>query len=45
MMERTQLLGGRFDVKSQIGRGTRIEAELPLGNARDEDTDSDTHRG
>ncbi len=45
MMERTQLLGGRFDVKSQIGGGTRIEAELPLGNARDEGTDSDTHRG
>ncbi|HEU4929539.1 MAG TPA: sensor histidine kinase, partial [Candidatus Krumholzibacteria bacterium] len=52
MMERTELLGGRFDVQSRVGAGTRIEAELPLRNAKgnwsisnDEQADSDIDRG
>ncbi len=30
MEERTYLLGGRFEIHSRPGRGTRIEASLPL---------------
>ena len=44
MMERTQLLGGRFEVHSRVGGGTHIEAELPLQSESDED-DSDIDRG
>jgi len=45
MMERTQLLGGRFDVRSTVGFGTRIEAELPLRSFTNEEADSDTDSG
>ena len=29
MQERARLLGGRFSIDSRVGRGTRVEAELP----------------
>jgi signal transduction histidine kinase len=31
MRERVELFGGRFEILSEIGRGTKIEAELPIG--------------
>jgi signal transduction histidine kinase/ligand-binding sensor domain-containing protein len=33
MMERAQLLGGRFQVHSTLGRGTLITVEVPLGGS------------
>jgi len=30
IQERTALLGGTFTIKSQVGRGTRLEVEIPL---------------
>lgn len=39
MMERTQLLGGRFEVRASVGGGTRIEAELPLRLAKEHDNE------
>lgn len=34
MRERTVLLGGRLDIHSEPGRGTRITARFPIGDAR-----------
>ena len=31
MSERARLLGGRFDLASRKGRGTRVRVQLPLG--------------
>lgn len=31
MRERTELLGGAFQVSSKVGAGTRVRAELPIG--------------
>ncbi|MBI4728726.1 MAG: sensor histidine kinase [Acidobacteria bacterium] len=31
MIERAELLGGRLEVQSQPGKGTRISAEIPIG--------------
>ena len=37
MRERTELLGGRFELESSPGAGTRVRASLPLaGSAADE---------
>jgi PAS domain S-box-containing protein len=36
MRERVQILGGGLDVKSEPGRGTRIRASFPLGEAPEE---------
>jgi signal transduction histidine kinase len=36
MRERVEILGGRFAVKSQPGRGTKIRAYLPLASAASE---------
>ena len=38
MRERALLLGGRFEVESAPGRGTRITAELPLNESADRRT-------
>lgn len=32
IQERTSLLGGTFALKSQVGRGTRLEIEIPIDN-------------
>ncbi len=37
MMERIQLLGGRFELRSSVGAGTRIEANLPLPSTTHDD--------
>jgi signal transduction histidine kinase len=39
MEERTYLLGGRFEIRSKPGRGTRIEASLPLQQKSKEATE------
>jgi signal transduction histidine kinase len=31
MIERTRLLGGRLQIESEPGKGTRIRAVVPLG--------------
>jgi ligand-binding sensor domain-containing protein/signal transduction histidine kinase len=33
MRERTELLGGRFSIHGEAGRGTGIEVQIPLGEA------------
>jgi len=32
--ERAEELGGRFQIKTLVGKGTRVEVEIPLGNER-----------
>jgi signal transduction histidine kinase len=32
MRERVELLGGQFTLESRSGKGTRVIAEIPLGN-------------
>lgn len=32
MYERSQLLGGTFDIKSKLGKGTKVTIELPIEN-------------
>ncbi|MFN3534990.1 MAG: sensor histidine kinase, partial [Desulfatiglandales bacterium] len=39
MRERSSLLGGTFSVRSQIGKGTKIRIELPLGGKDHEPKD------
>ncbi len=39
MRERSSLLGGTFSVKSQIGKGTKIRIEIPLGGRDHEPKD------
>jgi PAS domain S-box-containing protein len=34
MQERAELLGGMLTIESRLGGGTRVSAELPLGNRR-----------
>lgn len=34
MRERVSLLGGRVGVQSQVGRGTRVTVEIPIGEVR-----------
>lgn len=36
MQERIYLIGGRLDIESQIGAGTKIAARIPLGNGSPE---------
>ncbi len=33
LKERMELLGGRLDIESQAGQGTRVVMELPVGSA------------
>jgi PAS domain S-box-containing protein len=33
MRERVRLLGGRFEVHSEVGRGTRLAARVPIGGS------------
>jgi PAS domain S-box-containing protein len=40
MQERASLLGGRFRIQSQTGKGTRIWVELPLEQPREDADDS-----
>ena len=34
MRERVEMIGGRFSVKSTLGKGTTICAEIPIGKSR-----------
>jgi PAS domain S-box-containing protein len=45
MRERTELLGGRFQVRSAPTEGTTISVTIPLGEATPDEEDKDTDRG
>ena len=43
MEERVRRLGGRFQIDSQLGRGTLISAELPVAELEEENAGRDAH--
>ena len=45
MRERTELLGGTFEVDSAEGKGTTITSTIPLGDLADHETNQNTDRG